>query len=242
MDYNSYKKYFLPTNNIGQIIGCFIMACAIPFFFIRFGGIYMGVITIAIGACVFVFAKGTRPSDSELDSACETKIKDIEDTARHGIDIREKLIKAFPPVTFSEYDYSGEDKYSEEFTVQRGADGKYRSNRYSSAVILFAQEKLHLYMLQFSLTSANEEEKFYEAKYTDLLSSSIEMRHTKFTLEKGTKKEHEASVEYRAIVIRDNKENIVFEMPVHDGADVDKTVETINRLITSKKEGTVEFN
>lgn len=242
MDYNSYKKYFLPQNNLWQIIGCVIIALGIPFFFFRGFGSMMAVVIMGVGACVFIFAKGTRPNDSEIDEAIAKKIKNVEDTALHGIDLREKLIKAFPPVEFSEYDYSGIENGKEAFLVQQGSDGKFRTNRYSSAVILFAQEKLHIYKYQFSVTMDTETEEHFAALYTDLKEAKIETRENTFKLDVGTKKEREAKIEYKSIVVRDNGEKIVLEMPVHDGADVDKTVETINRLIEGKKEGTTTFN
>ena len=38
-----------------------------------------------------------------------------------------------------------------------------------------------------------------------------------------------------AIVIRNGAGEIIFEMPVRDGADVDSTVDAINRLISQRK-------
>lgn len=234
MDYNSFKKYFSPKNNLWQIIGGVIIALAVPLFFMRMS--MFGVVIVAIGACVFIFARDSRPSDADVDGAIEKKIKDIDNLAKQGIDLREKQIKAFPPVSFSEFDYSGDD-----IIVQKGADGKYRSNRYSAAEIIFTQEKLHIFMMQFSLVEEKEEQKYFDAKYTELKDAKIERRHQTFVIDKGTKKEKEVALEFESIVIRDNGDNIVFDMPVHDGADVDKTVDTVNRLIEAKKEGTVEF-
>ncbi len=241
MDYSGFKKYFSPKNSLWQIIGGVIMMLGVPFFFIGRGGSMMAVVFIAIGACVFIFSKDSRPSDADIDNAIQTKIKVVDELAKQGIDIRERQIKAFPPVAFDEFDYSGYAKGDESFMVQRGSDGRYRSNRYSAAEIIFTQEKLHLFMYQFCITEENEEKKYYDAKYTDLKNATIEHRSDIFVIDKGTKKEKEVTIAYDSIVIRDNDDSIVFEMPVHDGADVDKTVETVNRLITAKKEGTTEF-
>ncbi len=240
MDYASFKKYFSPKNNTWQIIGGVIAALGLPFFFMRASMI--GVVIVAIGACIFIFARDSRPADADVDGAIAKKIKDIDDLAKRGIDIRERMIKAFPPVAFSEFDFSGYENNRENFFVQKGSDGRFRSNRYSAAEIIFTQEKLHIFMMQFSLTEEQEDQKYFEAKYTDLKEAVIERRSHSFVLNKGTKNEKEEKIEFESIIIRDNDDNIVFNMPVHDGADVDKTIVTVNRLIGGKKEGTVDFN
>lgn len=235
MDYINNIKYFLPQKNFWKIVGAVVAALGIPFFFIGRGGSMMGFVVIAVGLCIFVFAKDSRPSDADIDSAVEKKIKDIDELARKGIDIRERLIKAFPPVMFSDYDYRGYGDDKADLTVQRGSDRKYRSNKYSAAEILFAMEKLHIFMYQFYLTKETEDQRYFEAKYTDLKNAAVERGTNVFTVAKG-KKIEEVTLEYQSIVIRNNDDEIVFDMPVHDGADVDKTVDTINRLIASKKE------
>lgn len=242
MDYNSYKKYFLPHNNLWQIIGGIITVCGIPFFFFRGFGSMMAIVIIAVGLCVFVFAKGNRPSDSEIDMAAAKKSENIEENARRGIDIREKLIKAFPPVSFSDYEFSGKNGDEGEFMVQKGSDGKYRSNRYYSAVILFAQEKLHIYEYAFSMTEPYEKENYFASLYTDLKEAKLEHRESSFVINKGAKSEKEVKLEHNAITVYNNDGEKVIDMPVKDDADVDKTVENINRLITGKKEGTASFN
>lgn len=235
MDYINNIKYFLPQKNFWKIIGAVVAVLGIPFFFIGRGGSMMGFVVIAVGLCIFIFAKESRPSDSDIDSAVEKKIKDIDEKARKGIDLRERLIKAFPPVIFSDYDYRGCGEDGGDINVQRGADRKYRSNKYSAAEIMFAMEKLHIYIYQFYLTKETEEERYFEAKYTDLKNASLERGSNVFVISKG-KKTEEVTIEFRSIVVRDNSGSVVFEMPVHDGADVDKTIDTINRLIASKKE------
>lgn len=235
MDYINNIKYFLPKKNFWKIVGAVIAVLGIPFFFIGRGGSMMGTVVIAVGLCIFIFAKDARPSDVDIDNAVEKKIKDVDELARRGVDIRERLIKAFPPVMFSDYDYRGYGEEGSDLTVQRGDDRKYRSNKYSAAEILFAMEKLHIFMYQFYLTKETEEQRYFEAKYTELKNATIERGSNVFIIAKG-KKFEEVTLEYQSIVIRNNEDEIVFDMPVHDGADVDKTVETINRLITSKKE------
>lgn len=234
MDYINNIKYFLPQKNFWKIVGAVIAAVGVPFFFMGHGGSMIGCVIIAVGLCVFIFAKDSRPSDADIDNAVAKKIKNVDEFARRGIDIREKLIKVFPPVMFSDYDYSNDDESDEELKVQRGQDRKYRSNKYAAAQIMFATEKLHIFTYRFCITKEADDEKYFEAKYTDLQNAVIEKRSRKFSVPKG-KGFEEVDIEYRSIVVRDNNGDAIFEMPVHDGADVDKAVDTINRLISAKK-------
>ncbi len=235
MDYLNNLKYFLPKKSFWKIVGGVIAALGIIIMVLPgFGSMMLGCIPLFIGICIFIFAKDARPSDADIDGAVEKKIENLDDLARRGIDIRERLIKAFPPVSFSDYDYRGNGD-EDDIKVQRGADRKYRSNKYSAAEILFAMDKLHIFMYQFYLTKEQEDQRYFESKYTDLLGATLECGTSTFVIPKG-KDFEEVTLEYHAIVIRDNDENVVFDMPVNDGADVDKTVEVINRLIKSKKE------
>lgn len=241
MDYNGFKKYFTPINMIPQIIGGFIVACGAIFaIVVRHFGLYFGVIIAIVGLCVLVFARDSRPSDEDVDGAVAKKINDIDSTARQGIDIRERLIKAFPPVLFADYDFSGWETDPENFAVQRGRDGRYRTNTYSAAEIMFAQERLHIYMYKVCLTEEKEESTTLSERYLDLKGAKIERRTRSFVMYSG-KNEKRVELEFETIVIENNSGEVIFEMPVHDGADVDKTVETVNHLIDSKKNGTASF-
>ncbi|MFY9381469.1 MAG: hypothetical protein WBI55_08510 [Eubacteriales bacterium] len=235
MNFENNKKYYLPRKVTWQIIGGIIAAIGVPFFFLRqmgfYGGTMIALILVLIGVCIVIFANSSRPSDADIENCIAIKTKDVMERARMYIDTREKMIKAYPPMTFCEYDFSEAD--SEEFLVQRGKDGRYRTNKYSYAIITFGQEKLHTYMYQFSLTKDWEQDTALDYKYTDLLSAEIErMSHIfKFGV-KGI----ETKVDFESMVIRKNDGEVIFTMPVRHAADVDKTVETINHLIKSRKD------
>ena len=238
MDYNGFRKYFTPQNIIPQIIGTVLVAVGAVLLFIGRFFLYMGVVVAAIGLCIIVCARESRPSDSDLDEAVAKKIKDLDDTAKHQIDIREHLVKAFPPVAFSDFDFSGVDDGSGEFLIHKGRDGKYRTNRYSAAEIMFAQDKLHIYMIKFYVTEAKEEETTLSENYVNLKCARFENRKHTFEVNVNSgKKTKTVELEFKFIVIENNDGKTVFEMPVHEGADVDKTIEDINRLIETKKEG-----
>jgi len=234
MNFENNKKYYLPRKATWQIIGGIIAACGVPFFILGrvgfFGGTLLALILVLTGVCIVIFANSSRPSDADIDNCITIKTKDVMDRARLQIDTREKLIKAYPPIAFGEYDFSGAD--NEDFLVQRGKDGRYRTNKYSLGVITFGQEKLHIFMYQFSLTKDWEQDTSLDYKYTDLLSAEIERQSHTF---KFGVKAIETKVEFESIVIRKNDGEVIFTMPVRNAADVDKTVDTINHLIENRK-------
>ena len=182
MDFNVFVKYFKPKNNIPQIIGGFIVACGVILAIMGGFGLFLGLIIIAVGLAIIIFARESRPTDADVDEAVQKKTKDITQDAMGEIDVHEKLVKAFAPVVFSEFDFSGQELDPANFSMQRGSDGKYRTNRYSSAVILFAQEKLHIYMHKFFLTKDEEETKVLSQPYTEL-KEAIDSVLEKMTVE-----------------------------------------------------------
>lgn len=241
MDFKGFVKYFKPKNIIPQIIGGFIVACGVILAIMGGLGLFMGLIIIAVGLAIIIFAREARPSDADVDEAVQKRTKDIEQDAMGEVDVHEKLVKAFAPVTFKEFDFSGQELDPDNFSMQRGSDGKYRTNRYSAAVILFAQEKLHIYMLRFFLTKDEEETNVLSQPYTELKEARTEKRTRSFVMYSG-KNAKSVELEFMTIMIENNAGETIFEMPVHDSAEVDDTVETINRLIRSKKDGDVSFS
>ena len=236
MDYNGFRKYFTPQNMLPQIIGIGLVAVGAVFIIIGMFFLYMGVVIVAVGLCIIVFARESRPSDTDLDEAIAKKIKDLDDTAKHQIDIREHLVKAFPPVAFSDFDFTGVDEAEGEFLIHKGRDGKYRTNRYSAAEIMFTQDRLHIYMIKFYVTEQNEKETTLSERYENLKCARLETRRHSFEVNVNSgKKTKTAELEFNFIVIENGDGDIMFEMPVHESAEVDKTVADINRLIETKK-------
>ncbi|MCD7776753.1 MAG: hypothetical protein LUH54_05230, partial [Firmicutes bacterium] len=146
-------------------------------------------------------------------------------------------VKAFPTRIFLDYDFSHYEEEGAEFMLQRGSDGKYRTNRYAAAAILFAQEKLHIYLYQFYLTKNEESEHRLAENYVDLEGAVTERRSHTYKQPDGK----EVTLESLYIVIKNNNGDSVFELPVNDGDDVDKAIQSINRMIESKKSGKSEI-
>ncbi len=229
MNYKGLMKYFQEVNKVPLIIGYALVVLGALCVIMRGFFLILGVIILAAGLAVIFFCRDSRPSDTEIDGAVSKKVGDLDVEVRREIDIHEKLIKAFPPITFAEYDF----REREGLLVGKGRDNRYRSNVYSAAEILFGQDRLHIYMYQFMLTEDNESRHCLTERYVDLSGASIEHRTLGFDLY-GNKEKH-GTLDFTDIMIRNNAGEVIFEMPVRDGADVDKTVEIINRLIGQKK-------
>ncbi len=231
MNYKDFQKFFTEANKIPMIIGYALMALGAVGVIIRGFFLIIGVILIVAGLAVIMFYRDSRPSEAELDAAVTKKIGDLDVEVRREIGVHEKLIKAFPPITFAEYDF----RECEGLLVGKGRDNRYRSNVYSAAELLFAQERLHIYMYQFRLTEERESRQCLTERYENLSGATVEHRTLGFDLY-GNKEKH-SKLEFTDILIKNNAGEVIFEMPVRDGADVDKTVDIINRLIAQRKSG-----
>lgn len=241
LDYNGFRKYFEPHSKLPKIIGCVIVALGAVGVIIGGFMMFFGFLLIVGGLCVIVFVREARPSDEQLDDAIAKKVKDLEDTAKHDIDVRERLIKAFPPTGFKNYDMTGVEDDAGRFLIRRGDDNKYRTNKYSATEILFAQELLHVYMMRFYLTEDESEETKKSVRYKELGKAWIDKRQAGFVMS-NDKGKGSVTLDYQVVIIENEDGSTFIEIPVSEGADVDRTVETINHLIKAKKEGNVNFS
>ena len=228
MDFKGMQKYFSPKNMIPQIIGYGIAAFGV--FIAIADWLFFGVPFIIVGGCIILFLRDSRPSDNDIDSTAETKIKDLDERAKAHIDVHEKPIRAFQPEVFAGYDYSE----PEGLLVSRGSDKKYRTNKYAAAELIFMQDRLHVLMYRFCLTKEDERTTYMTEKYDDLGGASVSSKKETFRLYGRTDGES-FERELQTLEIRNNAGDIIFEIPVDAGADVDRTVETINQLVKSKK-------
>lgn len=228
MDFKGLKKYFTPKNKIPQFIGYGIAAFGV--LVAIFYWLYFGVPFMIVGVCVVLFMRDSRPSDSDVDATAKAKLSDLDTRARAHIDIHEKPIKAFPPEVFDGYDYSEPDG----LLVCRGGDKKCRTNKYSAAEMVFTQDVLHVFLYRFCLTEDSEQSEYMDERYENLGRASIGSRRAQFHFmgrTDGETYEHEIYT----LEIRNSADEVILEIPVDAGADVDRAVDAINHLIKSKK-------
>lgn len=240
MDFSNNIKYFKKRNYIFMIVSALlVVAGVIIAIALDRRQMWAGIVVAVVGVLLFFITNDSRPKDSDLDGAIQRKVADLEEVAKKGIDYREKYVKAFPTRIFTDYDFSHYETEGGDFMIQRGSDSKYRTNRYAAAAILFGQETLHIYLYRFYLTKAEEErdEHWLAEKYVDLDGAVTERREHTYKLPDGK----EVKLENLYIIIKNNNGENIFEFPVNDGDDVDKAIQSINRMIESKKSGKSEI-
>ncbi len=228
MDYKGLTKYFTPKNIVPQIIGYVIVGFGVLVAAAYW--IYFGIPIIAVGGAVVFFTRDSRMTDAEVDGVAAAKIKNLEDRARAELDVHEKELRGFPPEVFAGYDFT----VSEGLMTARGHDKKYRSDRYAAAQFVFAQDLLHILSCRFRLTCDDERTMHISERYENL--SCAEVRKDKGTFTLTTSKTPETfERELCWLVIKNNDGATVFEVPVDPGADVDRTISSVNQLIKARK-------
>ncbi len=232
---DEFRKYFSPASSVPKIIGGVIIAIGAVMCLLRGMMLFLGVVVMAIGAAIFFLAKESRASDEDLDGALADMASDIDYQARLDIDVREKVMSAFRPEVFTEFDYSGAESSPGTFRLVRGADRKYRTNRYTATEIVFAQAKLHIYKYTLNLTEEGEDAERLAERYVDLDSVGIDTDTREYICVNG-KKSFPAKIETHTMYVKKNDGSVAMRFPVGSGADVDRTVEEINRLIKTRKE------
>lgn len=235
LSHAEFVKYFSPSSSVPKIVGGVIIAIGVVMMFLRGIMLLLGVVVAAIGGAVFFLAKESRASDEEVDKALSDMASDLDYRAKSDVDVKEKIMSAIRPEVFQEYDYSGAESDPGTFFMVKGSDNKYRTNKYTSTEIVFTQNKLHVYKYSLILTSEGESVEKLCEKYVDLDSVGVESRVGDFTYVSG-KKRIPAKVETRTMFVKKNDGTVAIRFPVGGGADVDRTVEEINRLIRTRKE------
>ncbi len=229
MDYKGLIKYFKPKNMIPQTVGIAIIVFGVLVAILYWA--YFGVPIILVGACIVLFTRDSRISDDEVDSTAAAVIKDLDERAREDIGTRERVLRAFMPEVFTGYDYSAS---AESLLVARGKDTKLRSNMYAAAELIFTEEGLHAYMYRFCLTEPKEDSRRILLKYDELGGASVSTRNERFTI-CNVSGDSSVEREVGTLEIKNTSGEVVMAIPVDAGADVDRAVETINRLAESKK-------
>ncbi len=228
MDYKGLTKYFMPKNIIPQIVGYVILAFGVLVAAVYW--IYLGVPIIAVGGAVLLFTRDSRMSDAEVDGVAASKIKNLEDRARSELNVHEKELRGFPPEIFAGYDFT----VGEGLMINRGHDKKYRTDRYAAAQFVFARDFLHILSCRFRLTCDDERTMHISERYENLSCAEVRKDKGTFTLTASAKKET-FERELCWLLIKNNDGDVIFEVPVDPGADVDRTISSINQLIKAKK-------
>lgn len=184
----------------------------------------MAMILFMIAVIMIVFSSSGRAKETDIDYQVSEKIKDLEERAMIKYEVYEKdFLTIVNPAKLHGYDYVSEGVY-----FKHGGDGKNRTSMYNGIQLFYTADKLYIHGRQFSLIDDNVDSEFGGSfKYVDLDHADYET--CEMLLPKDRK------VTYNVFKIVDNKGNNVLYVSVGYGADVDKTIDDINHVITLKK-------
>jgi hypothetical protein len=201
------------------------------------GSMFIVVLPLAIliaGIIMLIIDSGRKSKEADIQQTIDNKIRDLEQKNTEKMNpATEKKSKTPPPERLTAYpavvlqcdDFTGDEpRY-----VKRKSDGKYRSSIYSAASIIYTKEKLFILKRRFSLTEDLYTETFSGTPYQDITYCAVEEVKCKATARDGDKE-----ITSNVLVIKKGDEDLL-RMSVPVDSNVDKTVESVNRLAEQKR-------
>jgi hypothetical protein len=166
LDYKKNRKYFKPMSLKPGIalaaLGLLALMTAPG------AGKLLGLLLLAGGAALIYFQLVGRPTDEEIDRAALSVVRSSQQRAIAKLGLDEDQVKVIDPVLIDGYVFQSQ-------TVKRGKDGIFRSPRYEGVVLLFSEQQLYSYKLQFSLVEEDRvSEQTDEYFYRDVVSISTQ--------------------------------------------------------------------
>lgn len=181
MDYELNKKYLLGTPistskpPLILILGIVFFVCSSYVFFIAEIYIYNSGIAFIIlpfaGIVLTVIgAKNMKPpvyiSDEQYDINVKRNLFALRSQAINALGIDESEVQEIAPIEFDGYAYTGAQK------IKQGKDGRFRSNKYQSVIILFSVNEAHVYKYTYDTTCDKHSEETDVYFYKDIVSVS----------------------------------------------------------------------
>ncbi|GAB3346390.1 hypothetical protein GCM10027300_05300 [Modestobacter lapidis] len=164
LDYKKNQKYFKPMSlKPGLVLAAvgLLVLIAGPG-----AGKVVGLLILAGGAALIYFQFAGRPTDEEIDRAAMGVVRSSQQRAIAKLGLDEDQVKVIDPLLIDGYVLRNE-------TVKRGKDGVFRTPRYEGVVLLFSEQQLYSYKLQFSLVEDGRvSEQTDEYFYRDVVSIS----------------------------------------------------------------------
>lgn len=189
----------------------------------------VGAILLVAGLVVLYIINGGKASPDDLDYQIYERVKYLDETAQKRHEVYESHFnKSIKPVTLKGYDY----KEQENLYFKKGSDNKNRTNVYNTAVLYFTKDRMYIYGKHFSLTDEMfDEEIVGKYKFVELDRAEIIDGESTFPAGKYVNR-----VKTHTFQIVKNGGEVVLSMTVDYGADMDKAVDDINRVIAVAKD------
>lgn len=190
---------------------------------------FIGIAVAIVGIVLVYTVIGGRTSPSDLDYQVYERVKFLDETAQKRLEVYEShFSKVINPVTIKGYDYNT----TEGLYFKKGTDNKNRTNIYNTAVIYFTKDKMHIYGKHFSLTDdLFDKEIMGHYRFVDVDRAEIIDKEVAFQEGKYTRR-----IMTHTFRIVKNNGDVILNMSVDYGADIDKAVEDINRVISVAKD------
>ncbi len=189
----------------------------------------IGAVMIVAGLVILYIINGGKSSTDDLDYQIYERVKYLDETAQKRHEVYEShFSKVIQPVTLKGYDY-----YTKEgLYFKKGSDNKNRTNIYNTAVLYFTKDRMYIYGKHFSLTDELFDEeivkkfKFVELDKAQVIDGEVAFPRGKYVSRIAT----------HTFQVLKNDGEVVLSMTVDYGADIDKAVEDINRVIAVAKD------
>jgi len=189
----------------------------------------IGALVAIAGLVVLYIINGGKSSPDDIDYQIFDRVKYLDETAQKRHEVYESHFnKAIKPITIKGFDY----KEQEGHYFKKGSDNKNRTNIYNTAILYFTKDRMYIYGKHFSLTDDMfDREIMGKYRFTDLEGAEIVDEEKKFPIGK-----YVSRVNTHTFIIKKNDGEVVLSMTVDYGADMDKAVEDINRIIAVAKD------
>jgi len=151
IDYRGNGKYFKQISYKPGVV--LIVIGALMLFTGSAGPIVFGLLLAGGGAYLIYRQIADRPSDQDIERQISAIHSELHARALKALGLDEEEVKLIDPIVLSGYSY---DSLGIGEQAKRGKDGKFRSSKYEGVAIFFAEQELHSYTYQLSLTTEND--------------------------------------------------------------------------------------
>jgi hypothetical protein len=151
IDYKSNAKYFRQISYKPGVI--LIVVGALMLVTGSAGPIILGLLLAGAGAYLIYRQVADRPSDEDIESQISSIHSELYKRALKALGLDEEEVKLIDPIVLSGYYF---DPLGAGWQAKKGKDGNFRSSNYEGVAIFFAEQELHSYKYQLSLTTEND--------------------------------------------------------------------------------------
>lgn len=178
MNYKESILYFKPSPSYVKvvIIVAFIIALMVLFSALDFTAAIITFLIISILGIFFtevLLKEEVTDSDYDKNVAAHKGLKDFQSKALQELDLDRQEVEVAKPITISGYTFVGANQ------SKLGEDGLWRTDRFTSSILFFSAEAIHVYQYSFSTTTPNNFlHNTHEYFYKDVVSIDITQEST----------------------------------------------------------------